>query len=164
MKLMKKTLSLVLCLIMALSVCSVAFAVDMPEKWLASWADYGKCISPAVTMFAGSDESERYIAWYSDTDSGYVELKDGKDTKTFEASAVASPDGGYRLGAVITGLEAGEYSYICHSGDFVSDSFKFTVDKTDTVTALYVSDIHMAIEEDNENALAERSLSIIRLL
>lgn len=158
MKLMKKTLSLVLCLIMAFSCFGTAFAADVSEEdWNKLWTSYETEIAPAVTMFAGSDESERYIAWYSDTDRGYVELKDGKDTKTFEASAVASPDGGYRLGAVITGLEAGEYSYTCHSGDFASDSFKFTVDKTDTVTALYVSDIHMAIEEDNENALAERS-------
>ena len=158
MKPIKKTLSLVLCLVMVLSCLSTAFAADVSEdSWNNLWEDYEKEIAPAVTMFAGSDESERYIAWYSDTDSGYVELKNGKDTKTFEASAVASPDGGYRLGAVVTGLKAGEYSYTCHSGDFASDSFKFTVDKTDTVTALYVSDIHMAIEEENENALAERS-------
>ena len=158
MKLMKKTLSLILCLIMAVSCLSTAFAADVSEEdWNKLWENYETEIAPAVTMFAGSDESERCIAWYSDSDTGYVELKNGKETKTFDASATASPDGGYRLGTVITDLTPGEYSYTCHSGDFTSDSFKFTVEKTDTVTALYVSDIHMAIEEENENSLAERS-------
>ncbi len=157
MKLMKKTLSLVLCLIMALSVCSHALAVDVPEKWLASWADYGKAIAPAVTMFPGSDESERYIAWYSDSTEGYVELKADGKTKTFTAAAKEVPNGTYRLGAVITDLVPGEYSYTCHSGEFVSDEYEFTVEKTDSFTAMYVSDIHMAIEDENENSLAERS-------
>ena len=157
MKLMKKTLSLILCLIIALSVGSSAFATDVSESWQTSWADYGKNIAPAVTMFPGSDESERYIAWYSTADSGYVELTTKGETKTFTATATAVPDGSYRLGAVITDLTVGTYAYTCHSGDFVSDKYTFTVKNTDSFTALYVSDIHMAIEDENENALMERS-------
>ncbi len=158
MKHMKKTLSLILCLIMALSVCSTSFAADVTEDdWYKSWSDYDKEIAPAVTMFPGSDESERYIAWYSDTGEGYVELNSKGETKKFTASATAVPNGTYRLGAVITDLVPGEYSYTCHSGDFTSDSYSFTVEETKTVTALYVSDIHMEIEDNNENSLAERS-------
>ena len=157
MKLLKKTLALALCLIMVLSVGSTALAVDIPASWQNKWADYSKNIAPAVTMFPGSDESERYIAWYSSSDEGYVELTAKGETKKFTATATDVPDGSYRLGAVITDLTAGTYAYTCHSGDFVSDKYEFTVDATDKVTALYVSDIHMAIEDENENALIERS-------
>lgn len=157
MNLMKKTLSLMLCIIMALSVGSSAMAVNVPENWQTTWADYDKNIAPAVTMFPGSDETERYIAWYSSSDEGYVELTAKGETKKFTATATDVPDGSYRLGAVITDLTVGDYAYTCHSGDFVSDKYEFTVDATDKVTALYVSDIHMAIEDENENALIERS-------
>ena len=157
MKIMKKTLSLVLCLVMTLSMCNMAFAADISEEWAEKWSDYGKNIAPAVTMFPGSDESERYIAWYSGSDEGYVKLTTESGTKTFTAESKAVPDGTYRLGAVLTDLTPGEYSYICCSGDFVSESYSFTVSETNSVTALYVSDIHMAIEDENENSLKERS-------
>ena len=59
MKLIKKALSLVLCLVMAVSCCVTAFADFTPtEDWQNKWSDYSKNIAPAVTMFAGSDESE----------------------------------------------------------------------------------------------------------
>ena len=157
MKLMKKTLCLALSLTLAMSVGSSALAINVPESWQTTWEDYGKNIAPAVTMFPGSDESERYIAWYSDTDNGYVELTTNGETKKFTATATAVPDGSYRLGAVITDLKVGTYTYTCHSGDFISDKYEFTVGATDKVTALYVSDIHMAVEDENENALTERS-------
>ena len=158
MKLMKKTLSLILCLVMALSCGITAFADFTPtEDWQNKWSDYDNNIAPAVTMFPGSDESERYIAWYSSSDEGYVLLESKTETKKITATANSVPDGTYRLGAVLTDLSAGEYTYTCHSGDYVSESYSFTVDETDKVTAMYVSDIHMAIEDENENSLMERS-------
>ena len=157
MKNMKKTLALILSLIMLFPVVPSAFAVDVSEDWAEKWSDYETEIAPAVTMFAGSDESERYIAWYSDSPEGYVELTAFGETQTIKAQSKASPDGGYRLWAVITDLALGEYSYTCHSGDFISNSYSFTVRDSGKFTALYVSDIHMAIEEENENSLVERS-------
>lgn len=157
MKHMKKSLTLILCLLIVFSTLSSAFAGDISKAWENKWADYDNNIAPAVTMFPGSDESERYIAWYSTADEGYVELITEDETKTFTATATAVPNGTYRLGAVITDLTAGDYRYICYSGEFVSKEYSFTVESTDRVTAMYVSDIHMAIEEDNENSLAERS-------
>ncbi len=154
---LKKALSFILCLVMLLSICNMAFAVDVSESWQNKWDDYDNKIAPAVTMFPGSNESERYIAWYSASDEGYVELTTEKETLIFTAESKASPDGGYRLGAVVTDLTAGRYTYSCHSGDFVSESYNFTVEDAESFTALYVSDIHMAIEEENENSLTERS-------
>ena len=158
MKNINKALGLVLCFVMLLSCGVTAFAKGVTEtQWQASWSDYDNNIAPAVTMFPGSDESERYIAWYNESDNGYVELKKGKETKTITAESKASPDGGYRLWAVVTDLAEGKYSYTCHSGDFVSESYSFTVEDAESFTALYVSDIHMAIEEGNESALMNRS-------
>lgn len=158
MKMMKKTLSLILCFVMILTCGVTASAKSVTEnQWQKKWSDYDNNIAPAVTMFPGSDESERYIAWYSESDSGYVELKKGKETKTITAESKASPDGGYRLWAVVTDLAEGKYSYTCHSGDFVSDSYSFTVKNAESFTALYTSDIHMAVESENPNALMNRS-------
>ena len=158
MKNMKKTLCLILCLVMMLSCGINAFAGNVTkEQWQTKWSDYDSNIAPAVTMFPGSDESERYIAWYSSIAEGYVELISNGETKKIPAETKASPDGGYRLWAVLTDLTVGDYTYTCHSGDFVSDSYSFSVEKAESFSALYVSDIHMAIEEGNENALMNRS-------
>lgn len=164
MKNMRKTLSLLLCLIMLLSCSLTSFAGDVSEEWANKWADYETEIAPAVTMFPGSNESERYIAWYSVSDTGYVELKAQTEIKTFKAASKAVPNGTYRLWAVITDLTQGEYSYTCLSGDFVSESYSFTVENADSFTALYATDIHMAIEEENENALIERSFTYNKAL
>ena len=164
MKNLKKTLCFILCLIMAFSCFGTAFAVDVSKDWADKWSDYDSNIAPAVTMFTGSDESERYIAWYSDSPDGYVELTAFGETETFKAQSKSSPDGGYRLWAVITGLALGEYSYTCHSGDFTSESYTFTVRGSGGFTALYVSDIHMAIEDENENSLIERSYTYNKAL
>ena len=158
MKTMKKTLCLVLCLAVLFSCSITALAGKTTMKsWLADWSDYEKNIAPAVTMFPGNNEKERYIAWYSSEEAGYVELIKEKETLTFLAEGKSAPGGIYRLCAVITDLEEGEYSYTCHSGDYVSESYSFRVEKADSFTALYVTDLHMAIEEENENSLAERS-------
>ncbi len=157
MKNMKKTLSIILCVIMLFSAVPTAFAVDVSEDWTEKWSDYDTNIAPAVTMFPGSDESERYIAWYSESPEGYIELTANGETEILKAESKASADGGYRLCAVITELTAGEYSYTCHSSNFTSESYTFTVKNAEAFTALYVSDIHMAIEEENQNSLVERS-------
>ena len=157
MKNMKKTLNLILCLVMIFSSVSTAFAVDVSKEWKNKWADYDKNIAPAVTMFPGSDETEKYIAWYSDSAEGYVKLVSDFETVKVPAQSIASPDGGYRLWSVLSDLDLGEYTYTCHSGDFVSESYTFTVKEHGGFTALYVSDIHMAIEENNRDSLMERS-------
>ena len=157
MKNMKKTLTFILCMIMIFSSVSTAFAGNISKEWAEKWSDYETNIAPTITMFPGSDESERYIAWYSDVPDGFVTLKDKNGKSLFTATSKESADGGYRLCSVLTDLTAGEYSYTCHSGDFVSEEYTFTVEDTDSFTAMYVSDIHMAIEEENENSLAERS-------
>ena len=86
MKNMKKALSLILCFVMMLTCGVTAFAGYVTkEQWQTNWSDYDSNIAPAVTMFPGSDESERYIAWYSSSDEGYVELTSNGEAKKISA-------------------------------------------------------------------------------
>lgn len=157
-RIMKKIICLFLVLVMVFSSVITASAADMSgKKWLKMWADYENNIAPAVTMFPGNDESERYIAWYSNTADGYIELESKNGKEKIDAESKASADGGYRLCAVLKNLSVGEYVYTCFSGDFISDSYSFEVENTDEITALFVTDIHMAQEDENENSLSERS-------
>ena len=86
------------------------------DAWNSYYASSTQIIDAAVMMTPGSDETERYVSWYSDVDSGTVTLLNAAGTKvnTFNTVANPTPQGDYRLGAVISGLEAGKvYSYYC---------------------------------------------------
>lgn len=155
---MKKIISLLLSAVLILSCAFTASASDVSEKeWAEFWSEYDENIAPAVTMFVGCDESERYIAWYSDSSEGYIELVGENGSEKIVAESKQSADGGYRLCAKLTDLTEGEYTYTCTSGDYTSEEYTFTVEDTEEFTALFVTDIHMAQEEENENSLAERS-------
>lgn len=153
MKTMKKTLSVILAVVMLLSISGTVFATQSGD-WDAWWSESADEIGAAVTMFPGADESERYIAWYSDAEEGYVELysKDGEEK--FTATAKKTFQGDYRLGAVITGLTEGEYSYKCFSGDWESEKYEFEVEMQTEFTAVYLTDIHVADDKFEENSLS----------
>ncbi|MBR2892478.1 MAG: metallophosphoesterase [Clostridia bacterium] len=148
---MKKTLSLLLAVLMVMSCFGTASAADLTQQqWNDSWNLQDTEYLAAVTMFPGSDESERNIAWYSKNAEGYVELTGAKGTEKIAASAKAAPEGDYRLSAHLTGLTQGNYSYKCVSGDYTSETYEFTVESYDSFTALYVSDIHSSNSDENE--------------
>ena len=50
MKHMKKSLTLILCLLIVFSTFSSAFAGDISKAWEKKWADYDNNIAPAVTI------------------------------------------------------------------------------------------------------------------
>ena len=118
--------------------------------WDTAWENQYEKVEAAVTMFVGSDENDRTIAWYSDADNGYVELKGAGVDEKIEAAAKQTAEGDYRLCCEIKDLEAGLYTYKCVSGDFTSENYTFTIEDNDSSTVLYVSDIH--ITEDNEDS------------
>lgn len=156
MKKSKRFLSLVLTLVMLFTLSSTAFAgFDEISKgiWDAAWEKSEKTINAAVTMFPGSDENDRIIAWYSDEAEGYVELKGVKTNEKITASVKKTPEGDNRLWAELNDLEPGIYTYRCVSGEYKSKYETFTVEKADAFTAIYVSDIH--ITDDNEENKTE---------
>ncbi len=133
------------------------------DAWDSYYASSAEIIDAAVMMTPGSNETERYISWYSDADRGSVTLLDATGNKagTFTTTAKATPDGDYRLGAVISGLEAGKaYSYYCESGDFRSDIYTFTVDNDKSFTAMYTTDIHISKSDVDENAIRDKAYNL----
>ena len=161
MKMAKKLLILVMVIVMLFNLSSTSFALfDEISKgiWDVKWDKTTDTTEAAVTMFVGNDENDRTIAWYSDAEEGYVELKTLKGTEKFDTTAVKTPEGDYRLSATITDLDKGIYTYRCFSGKFESDTYTFTIEDNDNSTVLYVSDIHVTDDnEDNENELRDTS-------
>lgn len=145
MKLFKKSLSILLVLSMLFTCLGSASAANLTtrEQWDKYWSDSEE-INAAVTMFPGNDGSERYIAWYSESAEGYVELTSAEGTTKITAQANQTAQGDYRLGAVLSNLKEGEYTYKCVSGDYTSDSYSFRVEPDDSFTALFVTDIHVS--------------------
>ena len=161
MKKSKGILSVFLVLVMLFNFSSVGFALfDEIDKglWDKSWELNADSTNFAVTMFVGSDENDRIIAWYSDSAEGYVELTSINGVKKINATAKSTPEGDYRLWASLDNLDAGAYAYKCFSGDFESKTYTFAVEDNDESTILYVSDIHISEDnDDNENELCDTS-------
>lgn len=154
MKTTKRILSLLMVFVMLMSFFGTASAAQNSD-WDSWWSESTKEIDAAVTMFPGDNESERYIAWYSDAAEGYVELTGEKGTEKFTAVSKKTFQGDYRLGAVVTGLKEGEYTYQCFSGDYKSEKYEFDVRIQEEFTALYLTDIHVADEKFEENSVSK---------
>ncbi len=161
---MKKTMGLILAVLMIMSCLGTGVsAADLTkEQWESAWTTQSEEYLAAVTMFPGSNESERYIAWYSSEAEGYVELTSSGGTEKIAATAKKAPEGDYRLMALITGLTEGNYSYKCVSGNFISEVYEFTVESYDSFTTLYVADIHSSA--DSEEILMGNNFNYNRTL
>lgn len=146
---LKKPLSLILTLLMIFSLCVNAFAVSQ-EDWEKSLQENTEETNRAVTMFPGSDEHSRIIAWYSSSSDGYVMLTCDSSTTKIDAEAKKTPEGDYRLSAEITELTQGSYTYKCVSGDSESETYSFSVEDCDDIfTAMYVTDIHVSSQDES---------------
>ncbi len=122
-----------------------ASAADFSQAmWNSYFVETSPEIAAAITMTPGSNETERYISWYSASNEGKVILtNDLGDETQFAASAKQTAQGDYRLMAKIEGLNPeAAYSYRCVSGEFESE--KYIISPTDDeFTAMYVTDVHV---------------------
>ena len=161
MKIAKKFLCIFMIAIMLFNLSSVSFAAfeGLSEGiWNKSWEIQSDSNKSAVTMFVGNDENDRTIAWYSDAEAGYVELKTLKGSEKIDAASKKTPEGDHRLWVTLTDLDAGIYTYKCFSGDFESETYTFVIEDNDNSTVLYVSDIHVTDDnEENPNELRDTS-------
>ena len=156
-KTVRKILALVLTLVMTASVCVPAFAVS-EDEWAAYWETADA--KSAVTVFPGSDESERRLSWYSDEESTpkvlIGESKNALDT-VFEGTCLKATDGDYANKVTVSGLkEDTVYYYQCISKGYQSAVYSFKTDKKDgKFSALYVTDVHISLEEDEPDSVKE---------
>lgn len=161
MKKAKRLLCIILVVVMLFDLSSVSFAAfeDISKGiWDTAWETGTETTESAVTMFVGNDENDRTIAWYSDVEEGYIELLSINDSEKINASAKKTPEGDNRLWVTLTDLDAGLYTYRCFSGDFESEIYTFTIEENDNNTVLYISDIHITENnEENETELRDTS-------
>lgn len=162
---MKKTrrFSAALMALVMLFTCASTFttSAQSSDLWDAYYNASTQQIQAAVMLTPGSDNSERYVSWYSETESGQAVLLDafGREIKKFDAVATATPQGDYRLGAVISDLEVGStYKYYCTSGDWKSTTYTFSVSDDTSFTAMYLTDVHVSGSDvsEEENAASIR--------
>ena len=146
----RKILVLVLTAVIIASVCVPTFAVSRNE-WAAYWETADA--KSAVTVFPGSDESERLLSWYSDEKSvPEVLLGESREAlnTVFKGIALQATDGDYANKVTVSGLkEDTVYYYKCISGSLESAVYSFKTDKTDgKFSALYVTDVHVSFDEE----------------
>lgn len=164
-KITKKLLSVALAAIIAFSAIMPSFAMSEPvwdEYWETAEAQSGLIVYP------GSNETERNISWYSDSDAeARVEVKKlgSNDVETFTAESVATDDGRYAKKVTVAGLEAGvTYSYRCISEGFESRWYNFTTEDDNNFSAVYVTDIHISYDDKNPDHLSDTAYNFNQVI
>jgi len=122
-----------------------------------------------ITVNPGKTESERNLSWYmaADVTECRVELsekEDMSDVKTFTGEIITTYQGDKAAKVTVTGLEENKtYYYTCVSGDTKSEVYSFSTDD-DTFSALYMSDIHVYDNPEDEESLKNTSIAFADLL
>ncbi len=156
---MKQLIAVLLSVIFVLTAVSPAFAVDSGE-WNQYWGTAEA--QSGITVFPGSDESERNLSWYSDSESvPEVELTDASGKVTsFKGEAIKTYDGEYANKVTVTGLEKGrEYTYKCISGDYTSETYSISTIEDKSFSALYVTDVHISYDEADEYSIRDNAFN-----
>lgn len=162
----KKILSVLLAVLMLAASAVPAFAMS-EDAWNAVWESADS--QAGLTMFAGGDESERNFTWYTETENtpsvAISENEDMSSAKTFTGTAQAASDGDFANHVTVTGLEADKtYFYQCTSGDYESDVYAFTTISGNEFTALYVTDVHITKDDEDETNVSKTALRFNNLL
>lgn len=150
-------ISVFIAVIILVSSVVPAFAVDWDSYWQSADAAAG------ITVFPGSDETQRNFSWYSDAESEpVVELtsSSGK-TLSFKGYAVETYSGDFANKVTATGLEPGEtYTYVCKSGNYTSAEYTFKTEDDNNFSAIYVTDVHVSYDEENADSLKNNSANL----
>ncbi len=159
----KNLVSVVLAVVIMMTAVVPTFAGFGEATWELTWS---KEYENGVILFSGSDNSEMNVSWYySEEADGEVRvssLQNLSGGKTYSADCVKAPDGDYAYKATITGLEADKiYFYQCVSGDFTSNVYSFKTDENENeFSAVYMTDIHVSYDENDETGTKRSSRTI----
>ncbi len=122
-----------------------------------------------ITVNPGKTESERNFSWYmaADVTECRVEIsekKDMSDAKSFTGEIITTYQGDKAAKVTVTDLEENKkYYYTCVSGDKKSAVYSFTTED-DTFSALYMSDIHVYDNPEDEASLKDTSFAFAELI
>ena len=150
---MKKTkilLSAVLSIIMVLSSLPAVGAVS---EFDVLWADTEEA-QRGIIIQPGKTEAERNFSWYMDEDETECSLLLSTnplmlDAAVYEGEAIDDRHGNSVAKVTVSDLEAGEtYYYSCVSGEEKSAVYSFETVECDSFSALYMSDIHITLDEE----------------
>lgn len=157
-KVSKRLFSAVLAVVIMMTAVLPSFAYTREEIWENLW---DKEYNNGVVLFPGSDNSEMNVTWYSATESEpkvlITEELTFDNAKTFKGYSVAAPDGDYSNKVTVTGLEPGKtYRYKCISEGFESETYFFETDANENeFSAIYMTDIHISHDENDETSIKE---------
>lgn len=159
----KKSISVFVALALLFGVAVVPSAARTMQ---AAWDEYyaaDPAAGAGLVLTPGSDESERYLSWYTDSVDGNeaVLTENGANETVVKADTVQTLQGDYRARLAFSDLKAGTaYSYTVKSGDGETyGPYSFTTLSGGDFTALYVTDIHVTEEEPNEDGVIAKPLS-----
>ena len=156
MKTTSKILCVVLSIIMVLSALPAAGAVSGFD---ALWADTEES-QRGIIIQPGESESERNFSWYMDEDETECSLLLSTnplmiDAEIFEGEAIDDRHGNSVAKVTVSDLDAGEtYYYCCVSGEEKSSVYSFETTEGDSFSALYMSDIHITLNEETGDTKA----------
>ncbi len=154
----KKALSVMLCVIIAMSCLSVGGYAVSQEDWASYWDSYSST-GYAAYASPGKDETQRGISWYSPAGDYAASVKlslstDMKDSQTFSSgkNILKTPEGDRANKIIVSGLEKGKtYYYTCSVGENEFTCVQsFTTSAGSDFSAFYTTDIH--ISDDNLEA------------
>lgn len=149
---MKKAKSILSIVLVVLMLCSSGVASTAASVWDIFWADTEEA-TRGIIMQPGRDESERNFSWYmpESVTSCSVEISTNMlmlEADTFEGQVISDLHGSNVAKVTVTGLEEGEtYYYTCVSGEEKSSVYSFSTIEDDSFSALYMSDIHITVDD-----------------
>lgn len=149
---MKKVKSIICVVLSVVLVLTAVPAVSAVSVWDIFWNDTDE-VEKALVMQPGNDESERNFSWYMPEEIQECSVKIGTDplminSKTFEGEVISDKHGKNVAKVTVTGLEEGRtYYYVCVSGEKKGNMYSFSTVAGDSFSALYMSDIHITLDE-----------------
>lgn len=169
MKKVKTSLSLVLVFaLLATAMISPAYALSIYDmsayQWDAYWQDY-KSDNTALYMAPGGNDSEMNFAWLGDTDcenpTVYVKpVVSLNSFSEFTGTSVKMDSDSYSYQVTASGLLPDTaYFYYYSANDYTSSVYSFKTGKTDSFSALFVSDIHVSEETGNPDGSSVKDTS-----
>ncbi len=150
---MKKVKNLFCIALSILLAVSCVPAVSAASYWDIYWNDTEES-QMGIIIQPGKTESERNFSWYMNEDVTACSVEISTNPLMLGSEAVTGEVINDRHGSnvakvTVSGLTLGEtYYYTCVSGDQKSDVYSFSTVEGDSFSALYMSDIHVTLDEE----------------